>query len=379
MGNIFTASKQWAERPDDERFWDLAEMEEAVRGYQQTAETSTYKFSQLRAVQVLGDSVALKSPTGAAAVLTNYAFGQLANRLGAPASYLRKLPGETATGLLNYHFTHTHDDSDAVVLHHKANGYRVARCVTSEKYVRVWNSDVVSWLRDLPAGWRNVQAMAMEGCRTRPATEADCLKSSNLGIRPGETISPAGLYASDRDMFAFLVNDDRAVEWKGHTLFRGVIVSNSEVGNGSLRMTMFLFDDVCRNHIIWGAEKVLEVRVRHIGDSVRRSYLRGQRRVVEAADLDTGRDLELLNLAWSHSLGNDKDQVVRAVRHNTSLSEIQANRAWDVAVQHEDDHGDPTTAYAQMSAITRMSQEKGYQDGRDDLDRQGRRILEMAF
>jgi hypothetical protein len=44
---------------------------------------------------------------------------------------------------------------------------------------------------------------------------------------------------------------------------RGFFVGNSEVGKSSLFAGFFLFDYVCCNRIIWGADQYTEVRIRH--------------------------------------------------------------------------------------------------------------------
>jgi hypothetical protein len=43
------------------------------------------------------------------------------------------------------------------------------------------------------------------------------------------------------------------------------------------------------------------------------------------------------------------------------------------------DHGNPNSAWGMMSGMTRLSQQTGYADTRNQLDRQARKILEMAF
>ena len=44
---------------------------------------------------------------------------------------------------------------------------------------------------------------------------------------------------------------------------RGFFVWNSEVGKATLGAGFFLFDYVCCNRIIWGADQYTEVRIRH--------------------------------------------------------------------------------------------------------------------
>ena len=58
----------------------------------------------------------------------------------------------------------------------------------------------------------------------RIATEADVLRGAGFGlsIRVGDKIAPAGLYASDHDMFVFMVNNDKRIGFKGSISFSNI-------------------------------------------------------------------------------------------------------------------------------------------------------------
>src|SRR5205085_2211526 len=86
------------------------------------------------------------------------------------------------------------------------------------------------------------------------------------------------LFASDRDMFVFLADEDRRIEVPGRrngsggSMARGFFVWNSEVGDKTLGLGFFLFDYVCCNRIVWGADQYTESRTpptAGIGDSCR--------------------------------------------------------------------------------------------------------------
>ena len=69
------------------------------------------------------------------------------------------------------------------------------------------------------------------------------------------------LYASDRDMFVFLADEDRRIEipnrrdGKPGSLTRGFFVWNSELGNTTLGGGFFLFDYVCSNRYVWDTDR----------------------------------------------------------------------------------------------------------------------------
>ena len=66
------------------------------------------------------------------------------------------------------------------------------------------------------------------------------------------------LFASDRDMFVFLADEDNRIENPNRragrfgSFARGFFVWNSEVGKTTLGAGFFLFDYVCCNRIVWG-------------------------------------------------------------------------------------------------------------------------------
>src|SRR4029077_3736004 len=106
-----------------------------------------------------------------------------------------------------------------------------------------------------------------------------------FGNRIPVTKENTPLFASDRDMFVFLADEDRRIEvpdrrnGSGGSMARGVFVLdseggdktpglgffvwNSEVGDKTLGLGFFLFDYVCCNRIVWGADQYTEVRIRH--------------------------------------------------------------------------------------------------------------------
>src|SRR6266478_1479307 len=98
---LFKAHRQWATRPADERFNSLEELHAATLGYAQTAVEADVDWSDLSTVAVNGD-VALVGKDSTPAALTNFAFKQLAARVGAPAEYLSGLPSGLAVENLNH-------------------------------------------------------------------------------------------------------------------------------------------------------------------------------------------------------------------------------------------------------------------------------------
>lgn len=381
---LFKASSQWSTRPDDERFSSLQEMHAAVSGYRASAREATVPFNTLR-VEARGDEVMLVGKTNQPARLTNWSFRQIASAVGVPAWYAQTLPPTLAGQCLNHGLAKTDDRTDRRLLLHQ-NGELLARAITSDKYTRIWNSDITQRLLDLPTGWVVPPARpCRSGQRgTRIATEADVLQGAGFGlsINVGDEIAPAGLYASDHDMFAFLVNNDRRIAEPGNPdgLARGFMVGNSEVGASAFWILTFLYRHVCGNHIVWGAKQVSELRIPHIGRADDRAFAEVRVKLQQYADESASDDEARIKTAMTYVIGGTKDEVLDKVFgiKSLGLSRAVLNTAYDLTVQHEA-HLNPNTAWGMSQGLTRASQETAYADERVATDRAAGRVLAMAF
>lgn len=382
MSNLLAASSQWASRPADERFWTLADMRAACSDSRNGCRTATVPFRRMQATVTPGDEVGIIGPTGVPARFTNYAFGQFCTSVGAPASYLREFPASMAADCLNLGIRKHADGSDRELLLHQ-NGGLTVRASLSEKYDRVWDDDVCAMLQGL-TGWRAPAGRHMGHGSSREAT-ADDILPGQINISVGDAIGPSGLYASDHDMFAFLVAPDRVIsDGAGGSLMRGIFVRNSEVGDSSLSVTFFLMQAVCGNHIVWNATGVHEIKVRHLGAGTMRRAFRGfeteLRRYHDAAPEEE----KMIVAARSLVLGNTKEEVMAAVlkyakSHSLALSKPLVSEALDVAEAHVDWYGNPRTLWATVAGITHASQQSGFADKRTDTDKLAGKLLRMAF
>ncbi len=77
-------------------------------------------------------------------------------------------------------------------------------------------------------------------------------------------------YASDRDVFLFLVDDLNPIEagllpdGSPNLNFRGFYYWNSEVGAKTLGIASFYLRAVCQNRRFWGVEDFQEITFRHL-------------------------------------------------------------------------------------------------------------------
>lgn len=362
---LFKANKQWSTRPKDERFTSLQALYDATRGYYNSAVERGVNFADLRAEAIDGE-VQIVGRRNNPAKLTNWAFGQVCSRLGAPASYLRDLPATLAVQNLNHGLAHRVADAAnsavANLLLHVSDDGLLLRALTTDVYQRIWNYEVAERLLDLEANHG-----------FEPATP---------NIR--QDLDPNGnkhaLYASDHDLFAFIRSKDKYIVEAGSNqpVYRGVIYENSEVGASKIRATKFFYREMCGNHIIWGASNVIEVSARHVG-SVREKFEAFAVQVNQWMDESVSDDEAKIAYTKSRLIAATKDEVLDALfgHKGVTLSRKQLEAGYDACDVDAD--GDPRTPWGIVQGLTRYSQTEPYADKRTEIDRATGKILDIQF
>jgi hypothetical protein len=190
---------------------------------------------------------------------THWSFGQLCNLVGAPAGYLRQLPAPLA-GINVQHGLQAHRGELIKTL--EADDGRVElRAVTGPDYGRIWDHELVA----------AVMKIAGDGIGDTRWKVPGVLDWSTMTHNPFVEVTrdTTTLYASDRDVFLFLVDDAHPIEagrlpnGDPDLYFRGFYCWNSEVGSKTLGMASFYLRAVCMNRNIWGAEGFEQISIRH--------------------------------------------------------------------------------------------------------------------
>lgn len=392
MGNLFTASNQWAIRPPDQRFWGLKDMYAQMKTWRDRAVTSEpTPFATLRTEVHEGD-LCLVGNQGTTAPFTHFGFGQVCGLVSAPARFMRGLPTDLASQCLNHRLTSRGGENghNARILFHQNDTNLVVRAVTTELYDRVWNVDLVGQLQGMN-GWMVPPARpAGNDDRARPATINDIIpgqENFGLSVREGDMIAPAGCYGSDHDMFVFLINPERVVQAGDRALMRGFFVRNSEVGDGSLRFDFFCMDHVCGNHIVWGVENVHTIKVRHVGGkTLEKGLEKFQAELIKYTDAAAFEQESKIKKAMKVELGNNKDDVIDAIlkyAKSYSLTLITKKRvtaAYETAASERgrERYGNPKSVWGVVSGLTENSQ-SDWTDNRNAIDTQAGRLMEIAF
>jgi hypothetical protein len=353
-------------RPQDERFASLSDLLQSTltrRKGSVEVDMSKDDFTKVRASVTDEGLIALGGHA-----LNAWTAQQLCQRVSAPYGYLRKLPVDLTAACLNQGLiNHLSDDvnhRDTSLLIAPGSGTQNSRlrAITSTSYTRIWDHEVVAMLMEHAVGFGPPRLFGQEGTEGK---------------------SGSGLYAGDRDMFAFMVNEDDRIEIPGgDSLGRGFFVWNSEVGASSYGFMTFLFNEVCCNHIVWGAAEIQEVKVRHVGKA--REVFAQFPKALETLRLRGGqmREQELILQAMAMEFGTGKttvqeDLAKHAAKQKVKLTQTEVAAALDMAVQEESLHPgtSPHSLWGVVQGLTAYARDIPFAEKRVDVETRAGKLL----
>ena len=202
---IGRVSSEWFSRPDDERYLSLGGLYETVRARadRATARTVETKALRVEASRDNAERLTLMMPGRDEPVApTHWSFGQMCSLVGAPASYLRQLPAPLA-GINMQHGLLSHR-AELVKTLEADEGRIELRAVTGPDYGRIWDHELVA----------AVMKIAGQGTGDTRWKVPGLLDWSSMTHNPFVEVTKdtTTLYASDRDVFLFLVDDTHPIE-----------------------------------------------------------------------------------------------------------------------------------------------------------------------
>jgi len=355
--DAYTAHREWAKRPPDERYASVEQLYDAARVRRSGTEERITETVNLHVQAVASDALAIGDRHRQTAALTHWSFEQLAGLAGAPPTYLRTLPAPIAADAINYGLQRSARVEQQLFA--DANAPWTLHAITSPRYARVHHDELASRVLDL---------MALHRSWHLPLGYKD-------GVMGAERV-PSGAYLGDRDMFLFLVDDNRDLEDPtdaSHAgLFRGFMLRNSDVGAAALTLDVFLYRWCCANHIIWGFHHVAGLRRRHVGASIHDAWSASLSAVSAMLDATLADDRAILLRATSWELGPTREAVIETAVQRLELSRKHALDAYGLAEQHE---SNPRSVWGYVQGLTRLSQRTSWQDARFTLDRAASRLL----
>lgn len=362
--HALSANEQWRNRPSDERFTSLIELQTATHHVMDHSAARVVASRDITA-DIVDGKLIVKGPNGAPAVPTHWSFGQLAQRAGAPAGYLRDLPNELAVDCLNYGLHVSRPVEDIGVQLFANGGPTVLRAVTGPNYGLIWNARVADALVEAFGDGRT-------GTFRVPGEFGD--RETQI------TKQNTTLYASDRDLWAFLADESKSISIKDRRdgqsgrLATGIVVGNSDVGAGKLWIAFFAFDFVCMNRIIWGFKDLEEFSIRHTSSAPHRFLSEVVPALKEIAKSDVTLD-EARIVAAQRSQVADVDKFLATRKFNRSqVAGIKAAFKTDEGY----DLIDSPTVWNTVVGLTAYARGLEYQDARVGIEREAGKILLAA-
>ncbi len=247
---------------------------------------------------------------------TNWSFGQVCNRLGAPASFLKELPTPLIAENLNCKLEQRADERYKV--YSQISGEPHLKAITGNRYSRLEDSEIVPWVGDLvndrSSGW-NVSSLSL----------------------------------NDRSTHINLVNNDLPLKAGKEELNRGLMITNSEVGFACFLVTLYWFRWQCTNGLIFGKKNISEFRIRHIGDETRQRALTNLRQLTSyAMNEDTTEQAEMILMATKKQIASNEKEAMNWLQARGIKSEV-AGKAVLLADKEE---GQAGTLWALTNGLT---------------------------
>lgn len=372
--NISRVSSEWFSRPDDERYLSLTDLHASVR---RRADQATTRIVESRQVRVEARSedpemLTLIAPGDDTPIApTNWSFGQLASLVGAPASYLRTLPAALA-GINMQHGLLAHR-GEQVKLLQTDDGRTELRAVTGPDYGRIWDHELVS----------AVMRIAGDGVGDTRWKVPGVLDWGSMVYNPHVDVSSetTTLYASDRDVFLFLVDDTHPIEagklpnGEPDLFFRGFYAWNSEVGSKTLGIATFYLRAVCMNRNLWGVENFEEINIRHSKFAANRFAHEAAPALAHFADSSPRSFVDGLKKARERVVAR-KDEHREDFLRKRGFSKAETGKI--IATVLAEEGRPPESLYDFVQGITAHARSKTNQDARLEIEGKARKILEKV-
>jgi hypothetical protein len=371
---IGRVSSEWFSRPDDERFLSLTELYNAVKVRAERASARTVESRAVRVEANRDDTerLSLIVPGQDEPIApTHWSFGQLCSLVGAPASYMRQLPAPLA-GINLQHGLLSHR-AELVKTLEAEDGRIELRAVTGPDYGRIWDHELVA----------AVMRIAGNGVGDTMWKVPGVLDWATMTHNPfvDVTKDTTTLYASDRDVFLFLVDDTHPIEagrlpnGEPDLYFRGFYCWNSEVGSKTLGIASFYLRAVCMNRNLWGVEGFEEISIRH-------SKFAAQRFAHEAAPALTSfansspapfvAGIKAARERIAARTDEDRETFLR----KRGFSKAETGKIIETVLQEEG--RPPESIFDFVQGMTAHARTKAHQDTRLELETKAKTLLEKA-
>ena len=372
--NIGRVSSEWFSRPDDERYLSLTELYDAVKGRADRAKARTVESRAVRVEASRDDAerLSLIVPGQEQPVApTHWSFGQLCSLVGAPARYLRDLPAPLA-GINLQHGLVSHR-GELVKTLETEDGRVELRAVTGPDYGRIWDHELVA----------AVMKIAGNGVGDTMWKVPGVLDWATMTHNPfvDVTKDTTTLYASDRDVFLFLVDDTHPIEagrlpnGEPDLYFRGFYCWNSEVGSKTLGIASFYLRAVCMNRNLWGVEGFEEISIRHSKFAAQRFAHEAAPALSSFANSSPAPFVAGIKAARERIVART-DQDRETFLRKRGFSKAETGKIIETVLSEEG--RPPESIFDFVQGMTAHARSKAHQDSRLELEAKAKTLLEKA-
>ena len=375
-------SSEWFSRPDDEKFLSLSDLYASMKGRAERSRTRTVESAAIRVEAHRDDpeKLTLVLPDAEAPVApTHWSFGRLASLVSAPAAYLRQLPAPLAGINLQYGLAnHRAEQVKTLEVEEACPGPRSGgrtelRAVTGPDYGRIYDHELVA----------AVQRIAGDGVGDTRWKVPGVLDWSTGVYNPmvDVTKDTTTLYASDRDVFLFLVDDRNPIEagtlpdGSPDLFFRGFYCWNSEVGAKTLGIASFYLRAVCQNRNLWGVEDFQEISIRHSKYAANRFAHEAAPALNRFADSSPAPFVQGIQTARERIVARTDEDRTDFLRKR-GFSKAETAKIVETVLAEEG--RPPESVFDFVQGITAVARGKPQQDVRLTMETRAKKLLEAA-
>lgn len=371
---IGCVSSEWFSRPDDERYLNLTELHDTVRSRAERAHARTVESRAVRVEARRDDAERLSlivpgrdepiSPT-------HWSFGQLCSLVSVPASYMRQLPAPLA-GINLQHGLLSHR-AELVKTLEADDGRMELRAVTGPDYGRIWDHELVAAVMKIAGNGTGDTRWKVPGV----LDWATMMHNPLVDITKDTTT----LYASDRDVFLFLVDDTHPIEagrlsnGDPDLYFRGFYAWNSEVGSKTLGIASFYLRAVCQNRNLWGVEGFEEISIRHSKFAAQRFAHEAAPALTSFANSSPAPFVAGIRAARERIIARTDEDRESFLRRR-GFSKPETAKIIETVLNEEGRK--PESIFDFVQGITALARGKTNQDVRLDLESKARKLMERA-
>ena len=372
--HIDRVSSEWFSRPEDERFLSLSELYAAVKKRADLSRTRTVESAAIRVEARRNDParLALALPDADEPVTpTHWSFGQLASLVGAPSAYLRQLPAPLA-GINLQQGLSVHRAEQVKILETEDERHEL-RAVTGPDYGRIFDHELVE----------AVQRIAGDGTGETRWKVPGVLDWATRKHNPHVDVTKetTTLYASDRDVFLFLVDDLNPIEagrlpdGSPDYFFRGFYCWNSEVGAKTLGTASFYLRGVCANRCLWGVENFSEIKIRHSKHAAHRFAHQAAPALTRFADSSPRPLIEGVRASRERVVARTDEERGEFLRRR-GFGKTETATIIETVLDKEGHP--PESVFDFVQGITAVARSKPHQDARITMEARAKSLMEMA-